>query len=103
MDEYNKAIKSIDEQLSKKKKLYEHYLLVLNIEERTINVSGYKKWELEEATAKYLEEEKKFRDENIWQVVLVAWESLLSLKHAYPNYFWNTKDFLDNLNRILKK
>ncbi len=101
MDTYNRIINFIDTKLSKKKKLYEHYLLILNIKEHTIKVRGFEKWHLEEATANYLEEEKKFKDENVWQVVLVAWESLLALRHAYPNYFWNTKNFLSHLKTIL--
>jgi hypothetical protein len=35
---YSNAIKLIDSKLSKKKKLYEHYLLILNIKENTIKV-----------------------------------------------------------------
>lgn len=101
MDAYNKAINFIDTNLSKKKKLYEHYLLILNIKERTIQVKWFKKGELEDATANYLDEEKNFKDENVWQVVLVAWESLKALTHAYPNYFWDTRMFLNHLKNAL--
>jgi hypothetical protein len=66
----------------------------LNIKENTIKVLWFKAWDLEKATATYLEWEQKFQNENDGQVVLVAWESLNILSHAYPNYFWDTKKFI---------
>ena len=95
------AIKFIDKKLSKKKKLYEYYLLILNIENQTRTILWFKSWELEEATKEYLKQEQTFKDEKKWQVVLVSWESLKILPHAYPNYFLDTERFIVLLKSLL--
>ena len=102
MQAYSHAIKFIDTKLSKKKKWYEHYLLVLNIKEKTIFVNWFKSWELDKATNLYLENERKFVNENDWQVVLVSWEWLKELKRAYPNYFWDSSEFIKLLHNIMR-
>ena len=100
---YSSAIKLIDTKLSKNKKWYEHYLLISNIKENTVRVLWFKPWELWRATNTYLEWEQQFKTEDEWQVVLVSGESLKTLKHAYPNYFWDTWKFIALLQSIILK
>lgn len=54
---------------------------------------------LEEGTKKYGELEKEFKDDNRVNIVLVAAESIDSLKKAYPNYFADTTVFLELMSR----
>lgn len=98
---YSAAIKLIDSRLSKKKNRYDHYLLILNLQENTIIVNWYKSWELEKATLDYSTWEQKFQNEADGQVVLVSWESLKILSDAYPNFFWDTKEFVKLLENSI--
>jgi hypothetical protein len=76
--------------------------LVLDNIHKTATVTGFEKWRLDDATNLYLEKEKLFLDEKDWQVVLVSWEGLNELKKWYPNYFWDTTEFVKILRNIVK-
>ena len=102
MQVYSNAIKFINTNLSKRKEHYEHYLLVLDNVSKTISVTSFEKWKLDKATDLYLQKEKMFLDEKNWQVVLVSWEWLKDLQRGYPNYFWDTTEFVKMLRNIIK-
>jgi uncharacterized protein YbgA (DUF1722 family) len=68
-----------------------------------LSVYGYRKQELEQATAHYLEIEKSQANLPGAQTVLVAVDSLSALKRAYPNYFLDTQVFLSSLAKVLER
>lgn len=82
-----------------------HYLrkkylvLWLNPVEKRLNVFNF----ANEQTAQelYLSLEQTQKDK-LDEVVLVHAESIEQLKKSYPNYFADSKLFIDNLNNILK-
>jgi hypothetical protein len=76
--------------------------LVLDNVSKTITVTSFEKWKLDNATDLYLQKEKMFLDEKNWQVVLVSWEWLKDLQRGYPNYFWDTTEFVKMLRNIIK-
>ena len=67
-----------------------------------MTVTGFKQAESNEATAKYLEVEKKIKDSKDTDAVLVSVDSMAALRRAYPNYFLDTKVFVDLMNETLK-
>lgn len=85
----------------KVKKAY-YYLLTLKPKTRVVNIKGYQKNQLQEATERYLQLEQAVDGEEISQVVLVAADSLKLLYRAYPNYFLDTEEFTSVLDRIAK-
>ncbi|AKJ96474.1 hypothetical protein TVD_09135 [Thioalkalivibrio versutus] len=78
-----------------------YYLMVLKPAEETLDIVGYRKNELAQATEAYLEAEKSVSNIEGADAVLVAADSLDSLRKAYPNYFLDTKTFLAELSSIL--
>lgn len=80
-----------------------YYLLNIDIENKKVYISQFKKNQEAEATNKYLEIEKEI-EQNIGDtkraVVLVSSDSLKSLKKAYPSYFLDTSEFLQALEKI---
>ena len=68
----------------------------------TVTITGYEIHQLEEATTKYLEVEKGLTDPGA-QAVLVSVESLNALPLAYPNYFLDTRRFLDAVRIFLTR
>ncbi len=69
-------------------------LLVLNTDEKRIEVRTFAHDNAEGASELYLYFEKKARDNPSLQVVLVSVDSLSKLKSAYPNYYLDTTTFL---------
>ena len=77
-----------------------YYLLELDANAMNVSVSGYSRETLPQATNDYLEREKWAKGKEGIQVVLVAAQSLASLRKAYPNYFLDTGKFVSRINRI---
>lgn len=70
------------------------FLLVLDTEAQTINISGFTKPQLPQAAEKYLETEKAIERKSGIQAVLVSVESVQALRSAYPNYYLDTTAFI---------
>jgi hypothetical protein len=75
------------------------YLVNLNLNDKTVNITSFARDQLISANARYAEEEKN-TDVSCNQVVLVSAGSIESLRRAYPNYFLDTHEFLKNLSRV---
>ena len=91
---YNVAAKTI----SRNKDAY-YYVLVLKADERLLTITSFQKNQIKEATEMYNNYENADSNNN---VVLVSADSISALKKAYPNYFMNTKEFVEILERLLK-
>ncbi len=95
---YGSALRILENPRELKQSHY--YLLVLDPSGvGTITVTGYQFSELERASRDYLESEKLTRGKPGADAVLVSVESMAALRRAYPNYFLDTRKFLDELKR----
>lgn len=79
-----------------------YHLIVLNAAKRNVTISSFGKKRLDEANRAYAEAEHTAIEQEDMQTVLVATDSIESLRRAYPNYFLDTKQFLIALSRIGK-
>lgn len=77
------------------------HLLVLNAETRRLEVKSYKADEMAKASEEYLGVEQYYADNPRVQAVLVSVDSLATLQSAYPNYYLDTRDFLDVVRRVI--
>jgi len=75
-----------------------YFLLLLNPEIPSLQVWGYKKNQLQQATNDYLDQERSIRGSN-QNAVLVSAGSATDLRKAYPNYFLDTTAFLNLVRR----
>ncbi|MGD9732861.1 MAG: hypothetical protein AB7U45_11835 [Desulfamplus sp.] len=82
---------------------YKYYLLLLKMNERLVRFEGFRAKELDLATERYLYYEKEFGEQKSNQIVLVSGDSFKSLKKAYPNYFLDTHEFINQLKRLFKE
>lgn len=71
------------------------YLLVLNSNEQSLKVTGFTVNELDSASQQYMEVEEQYANTPEVQTVLVSVDSVSNLQSAYPNYYLDTRDFLD--------
>ena len=77
-----------------------HYLLQLNIKSKEISVRFFTTSFLSEAYQEYRRIEQEISEDPTQDVVLVAAKSLTELKKAYPNYFADSRIFIQNLKKI---
>jgi len=77
------------------------YLLQLNMSEKTISSQYFKQSFEIKATAEYLRIEQEISEDTNQDVVLVQAESLQALKTAYPNYFADTRLFIEALRQVI--
>jgi len=77
-----------------------YFLIVLDPDLKEVSISTYAKSRLEDAARDYAMTEKEIEDGAASQAVLVAATSIEQLWRAYPNYFLDTRDFLDLLSKF---
>jgi ppGpp synthetase/RelA/SpoT-type nucleotidyltranferase len=70
------------------------FLLVLNSNARTIEITGFRRSELLQASEEYLLVETHTANKPEVQAVLVSVDSLAALRSAYPNYYLDTRAFI---------
>lgn len=97
---WTSAIKYLEQKSKGNLKEY-FYLLELDIPGEKLIVSTYTKNEKEKAIEDYSRAEKKYQGNKEYDVVLVGADTTQDLKKAYPNYFVDTREFLNYLNNII--
>lgn len=78
------------------------FLLDINYIDRKIKIIDYQEKDFANASDDYGKLEIEYRDDNSRDAVLVSAASILELKEGYPNYFSDTTDFLENLEKARK-
>jgi ppGpp synthetase/RelA/SpoT-type nucleotidyltranferase len=81
----------------------ELYLLILNSHERRIRYWSFKESEFTKATEAYSAEEKAHRDNLDVHVVLVKVASIEDLREAYPSYFLDSTNFVQQVKRLVSE
>lgn len=97
--QYGQAIKETDENNVSGAK---YLLLRLNTQTQEVRIKGYKQRDISKAETDYLSAEKTGLSSAGLESVLVSVESMASLRRAYPNYFLDTKKFVELVDRALK-
>jgi hypothetical protein len=75
------------------------YLLYVDAKEDTVKITGFDDADQAKASEVYLNTEKMIKDKPWAQAVLVSAGSVQALRSAFPNYFADTRVFLDALGR----
>lgn len=91
------------EQKDKKKSKEHFYLLELDIPGEKLSISSYTEKDKDKAIEDYSRAEKKYQGKQEYDVVLVGADTTHDLKKAYPNYFVDTREFLNYLAKIINK
>lgn len=78
-----------------------YYLLRLDPSANELTVTGFQLHEIAEAEDEYAEAERHVKAHPGTDAVLVAVESISALRRAYPNYFADTRVFVEMLKQAL--
>lgn len=93
-------LESEDQELSSN---YGYYLLIQDIVNNKTIVHKFYQSQQDKAWTEYYENENKYRRDSSKNVVLVSIDNINKLREAYPNYFLDTKDFVQNIEIELTK
>jgi ppGpp synthetase/RelA/SpoT-type nucleotidyltranferase len=74
-----------------------YHLIVLDTQEKAVSIKSYGRRSLQKANQDYTEYEKRLKDGERIQVVLVSAGNISNLRRAYPNYFFDTRAFIKQL------
>ncbi len=77
-----------------------YFLLALDSRAQEIKVTGYKVGELTRASDEYLATEREMSGRG-GDAVLVSVESMAALRRAYPNYFLDTRVFIEAVQQAV--
>ena len=77
------------------------YLMVLDSQKRTTDVTGYAEEDLPRAQEDYLELEKENNEKPWIQSVLVSVDSVATLKRAYPNFYLDSMAFSQAVDQAI--
>jgi hypothetical protein len=94
---YSQALHAVEQQTQQ---AY-WYLLELDPGTSQLIITGFPQDELEDAQARYAEAERRVQEHRGTDAVLVSVESLAALPRAYPNYFADTRVFVELLRQAL--
>lgn len=83
------------------KKKFQFFLLELDIIGKKLNITEYTKKQETKAIQDYAEAEKRNHGHKQYDVVLVGTDT--DLQKAYPNYYADTGEFLEYLQKIIGK
>ena len=96
------AVKVFQE-MAEKKPDVQFFLLELDVEDGKLNIRAYTKKQENIAIIDYNKAEKKNQGRVGYDVVLVGADTTNDLKKAYPNYFVDSEEFLEKLQKIINK
>lgn len=102
MSEWARIHKIIEGFEKENPKKYDYYLLDLNLKTKELKINGFTKDQEELANSEYSKrEERMIRNNEDKDIVLVSAETSKELRKAYPNYFLDTKEFIQALSGYL--
>jgi hypothetical protein len=97
---WSNAMKRVPSRTTKDASVYLLYLDATEGAER-IKITGFPNTRQAKASETYLATERMIKDKPHLQAVLVSASSLQSLRSAFPNYFADTRVFIDCVNDAL--
>ncbi len=98
---YKVVIEKIEGERKNKKSFY--HLIILNTTAKTVSYESFGRDESEIANAAYTAYERRAANGESIDPVLVSAGPLSTAKRAYPSFFSNTNEFIENLQKIIDK
>jgi putative GTP pyrophosphokinase len=77
-----------------------YHLVILNPTKKEVNIKSYSQSNLDAAMKEYSQAEQRITAGEPIQAVLVSAGSIDNLRRAYPNYFLDTREFVEELRKI---
>ncbi len=78
-----------------------YHLVILNSENKSVTIKPYPQTKLDDAVKDYTDIEAKAKSGELIEAVLVSAGPIDLLRKAYPNYFLDTQDFINEVEKII--
>ncbi|MEQ8968067.1 MAG: RelA/SpoT domain-containing protein [Azospirillaceae bacterium] len=98
LETYRSTIEFIDQ---KSKRNSKYYLILLDPVEMKAQIRTFRSSESEKASTEYTNLERQYGKDSRKMVALVSADSVNGLKNAYPNFFGDTKRFVDLVRKMI--
>jgi hypothetical protein len=95
----NAAVSLVGRQPAQQQKAAASYVLKLNVKDRKVTVSTFRRQE--DAQLRFFEDERTYAADPSIQLVQVSVEKMQALRTAYPNYYLDTTMFLEALRKAI--
>lgn len=80
---------------------WSYHLIILNSEQKTVQIKPYKRGSIKQATDDYSKVEEEVARGKKIEAVLVSAGPLSALRQAYPNFFLDISDFVERIGSII--
>ncbi len=98
------AFSQVSNAICEKEELNGKYnLVLLDINRKHVEIEVFEPANLDEANVQYTNLEKKYNNNDNFQVALVSTENIQELRDAYPNYFLDTHLFMRKMSIIQRR
>lgn len=87
--------------ISKKQTSSFYHLIILNHDERIVELKSFSRKNLRKAISAYAQIEKKIINGEHLEAVLVSAGDINQLKKAYPNFFLDLEEFIKQIEKII--
>ncbi len=102
MSGWTKAVRVFERKMKQRPDL-KYFLLELDVSGEKLNITGYTGDKENKALEEYARIEKLNQEKKESDVVLVGVDAAQDLKKAYPNYFADSGEFLNELKKIVQE
>lgn len=85
------------------KNTHYYFVIQLDMNTRRLRITGYKKSDFENAKEYYDFLEQNSKNANNIDVVLVSSDKIKTLRKAYPNYYLDSREFVEVIERAIKE
>ncbi|MBT0882382.1 hypothetical protein AVBRAN9334_00935 [Campylobacter sp. RM9334] len=85
------------------KKIHYYFVIDLDMNTKRLRITGYKKSDFEKAKEYYDFLEQKSKNANNTDVVLVSSDKIKTLRKAYPNYYLDSREFVEVIKAAIKE
>lgn len=85
------------------KKTHYYFVIQLDMNTRRLRITGYKKSDFESAKEYYDFLEQSSKNANNIDVVLVSSDKIKTLRKAYPNYYLDSREFVEVIETAIKE
>lgn len=85
------------------KKTHYYFVIQLEMNTRRLRITGYKKSDFESAKEYYDFLEQNSKNANNIDVVLVSSDKIKTLRKAYPNYYLDSREFVEVIETTIKE
>jgi hypothetical protein len=94
---------AVSELSKKENKNSKYHLIILDLKNKFVKIQSYSNKDFAKANIDYTETERSINAGAHMQAVLISIDKVSALQKAYPNYFLDTRDFMEKIETMRRE